>query len=48
MNAIWRSEDNFQESVLSFHPFMGSKDRTQVARLAQQAPSPIESTHKMF
>lgn len=48
MNAIWRPEDNFQGSVLSFHPFMSSKDRTQVARLAQQAPSPIEPTRKMF
>lgn len=33
---IWRSQDNFVESIL-FHIYMDSKDWTQVAKLIQQA-----------
>lgn len=33
---------NFVESVLSFEPYMGSRDSTQVASLPWQVSSPAE------
>lgn len=37
---VW-SEDNFQESVLSFHT-AGSRDQAQIIRVAQKSPLPTE------
>lgn len=37
---MWKSEDSFDELVLSFHPYMGSEDWTHVTRLAWQVPLP--------
>jgi hypothetical protein len=31
-------EDNLEGLVLSIHPYMGSKDPTQVSRLVKQSP----------
>lgn len=33
---VWRSEDNFVESVLSFHLYAGSGDQNSIIKLAQQ------------
>lgn len=38
---MWRSEDNCQESLLSFH-WMGSGYRTQIGRLRRQVLFPTE------
>ena len=35
MDPSWRSEDNFMESVLSLHLYVGSGDQIQLARLAK-------------
>lgn len=39
MVHMWRAEDNFRESVLSFRLYVGPKDSTQVISLVQQALS---------
>lgn len=39
---VWRLEDIFMESVLSFHLYLNSKNWTEVASLAQQVPLLIE------
>lgn len=33
--TVWRSDDAFMESVLSFHLYVGSRNQTQVARLGK-------------
>lgn len=35
---VCRSEDNFMETILSFHLYMGSRDQTLFTRLKQQGP----------
>jgi hypothetical protein len=42
----WRSEDNFRESVLSFH-CVGPRDRAHVCQAWQQAPLPAEPSHRL-
>lgn len=37
---MWRSKDNFEKSVFTLHYYMGSGNRTQVTKLAQQASFP--------
>lgn len=39
---MWRSKDNFVKSVFALHHYMGSGNRTQVTKLAQQASFPAE------
>lgn len=39
---MWRSKDNFEKSVFTLHHYMGSGNRTQVTKLAQQASFPAE------
>lgn len=36
-----RSEDNFQESVISFHLYVGAGDRTEVGRLGKNTAEPL-------
>lgn len=46
MAHMWRSEDNYVESILSFGPYVGSGDQTQFARFAEQALVPTEPSHQ--
>lgn len=51
IELVWRSEDSFVESVLSFHIYVGSKDWTQIPKLVQQALymlSPLGSPLSVF
>lgn len=38
MCIVWRSEENFMQSVPLFHLCIGSGDVTQILRLAWQVP----------
>lgn len=38
MCIMWRSEENFTQSVLLFHLYIGSGDVTQALRLTWQVP----------
>lgn len=40
---VGRVEDNYMESVLSFHFSVGSEDQTHVIRLERQVPFPSDS-----
>lgn len=47
VECVWKPEDNFIE--LSFFLLLhGSKDRTQVVRLTQQALLPAEPCHQAW
>lgn len=43
---MWRSEDDFLESFPFFHLHVGSREWTQVTRLAQQAPLSTKPSHQ--
>lgn len=45
---IWRSENNFAYSFLSFNLYVGPRIQIHVLRFAQQAPLPTESSHWLF
>lgn len=42
---VWRSEDDFTESVLPFHIYMVTEEQTQVSGFAQQTHLPTEPSH---
>ena len=43
LKYMWKSEDSFMKSFLSFHFFVDSEDQTPVIRLFQQALSRLTS-----
>lgn len=44
--CVWRSEDNLQEYVFSFH-HMGSGDQTQVVKLGSNYTEPSAQAHQL-
>jgi hypothetical protein len=45
--SVWRLEDIFVELALSFHSYVGSEDRAQVARFVLQVSLPAELSHQL-
>lgn len=44
--CLLRSEDNFGELVLSFHSYIGSRNRTSAIKLARPVFSPAHTSHQ--
>lgn len=38
---MWKAENNFLESIFTFHFYVGSSNQTQAARLAYQVQLPM-------